>query len=138
MVVLDEKSKMPLYAQLYQQIKEDILSGSMKAGAQLPSSRKLAMDLRVSRNTVELAYAQLTSEGFLKNVPRQGCYVEVPFYVMLDRKQAPEAVQMESAIQPDENTIYDFQNKGLHSEEFPFDRWQKLTNKCFLDHKTGF
>lgn len=138
MVVLDEKSNVPLYAQLYQQIKEDILNGNVKAGTKLPSSRKLAIDLRISRNTIELAYEQLNSEGFLKSKPRQGYYVEMPLLEVFDKKEVPEAVHMESEIQTDGNIIYDFQNKKLHPDDFPFDKWQKLVNKCFHDYKNGF
>jgi len=60
MFVLDKNDAMSLYAQLYQQIKNDILKGNIKPGTKLLSSRKLAMDLRISRNTVELAYDKLT------------------------------------------------------------------------------
>lgn len=139
MMLLDEKSSVPLYAQLYQQIKEDILSGNIKDGTKLPSSRNLAIDLRISRNTVELAYQQLDSEGFINSKPRQGYYAELPLlYEVLDKKEAPVAARVEREIQSEENIIYDFQNKKLHSDDFPFDKWQKLVNKCFHDYKNGF
>jgi GntR family transcriptional regulator/MocR family aminotransferase len=75
MTILDGSVKMPLYAQLYEQIKADILSGRVKAGAKLVSSRKASGDLGVSRNTVELAYEQLFAEGFITSLPRKGYYV---------------------------------------------------------------
>ncbi len=138
MVAIDENSKVPLYLQLYRQIKEDILSGNMKAGTKLPSSRKLATDLRISRNTVEFAYEQLYSEGFLKSKPRRGYYAELPLLRASDKRKPPEAVRPEPEIPNDGSTIYDFQNKRLHPEDFPFDKWQRLTNKCFQEHKNGF
>ncbi len=138
MVVLDEKSKMPLYIQLYQQIKNDILNGYTRAGAKLPSSRRLATELRISRNTVELAYESLYSEGFLISKPRQGYYVELPLLEAFDKKEDTQAFQAEPELWEDENTIYDFQNKRLPPDEFPFEKWKVLTNRCFHDYKTGF
>ena len=55
----------PLYAQLHRQLREHILSGTLKPGAGLPSARMLSAELAVSRNTVEAAYTQLQSEGFI-------------------------------------------------------------------------
>jgi GntR family transcriptional regulator / MocR family aminotransferase len=56
---------MPLYVQLYRQLRAHILSGALPAGAAIPSSRTLAADLLVSRNTVEAAVTQLWAEGFV-------------------------------------------------------------------------
>lgn len=138
MWLLDEKSKIPLYVQLYQQIKEEILSGSIKSGTRLPSSRKLVSDLHISRNTVESAYEQLYSEGFLRSKPRQGYYVEPPLLGTLEKRDTPEAVRMSPETETRENIFYDFQNKKLQPDAFPFDKWQKLTNRCFHDYKNGF
>lgn len=54
----------PLYAQLYTQLREHILAGALPPGSRLPSARMLATDLGISRNTVEAAYLRLQSEGF--------------------------------------------------------------------------
>ncbi len=56
----------PLYVQLYRQLREHILAGSLEPGARLPSARMLAQELGVSRNTVESALAQLVDEGFVE------------------------------------------------------------------------
>ncbi|MFN7965374.1 MAG: PLP-dependent aminotransferase family protein [Acidobacteriota bacterium] len=56
----------PLYSRIYRQLREHILSGALARGALLPSARTLAADLGVSRNTVEAAFAQLVSEGFVE------------------------------------------------------------------------
>lgn len=138
MLVLDEKEAMPLYAQLYQQLKNDILKGNIKYGTKLISSRKLAMDLRISRNTVELAYEKLLSEGLLISRPRRGYYTERPFVKRFDEQEKPETVQPGPENQADELMAYDFRNKKLHPDEFPFRKWKELTNKCFLDHRNGF
>ena len=62
---LEAQSDIPLYRQLYDGLREAILEGRLKPGARLPSSRGLAADLNVGRNTVVSAYEQLTAEGYL-------------------------------------------------------------------------
>ena len=60
---LSPRSKTPLYAQLYEAIRADILSGLLPGGEKLPSKRALAEHLSLSKITVETAYAQLLDEG---------------------------------------------------------------------------
>ena len=75
--VLDPGSPTPLYEQLYRRIKEDLLAGVIAGGEKLPSKRALAENLNVSRITVESAYQQLLTEGYLQSRPRSGYYAEV-------------------------------------------------------------
>ena len=72
----DEMNEIPLYMQLYKQIKEEIMVGNIKSGSKLPSIRNLANGLKVSKNTVEVAYEQLIAEGYVKSKNRSGLYVE--------------------------------------------------------------
>lgn len=58
-------SGLPLYAQLHRQLREHLMSGTIAPGSTLPSSRVLAADLQLSRNTVEAAISQLCAEGFV-------------------------------------------------------------------------
>lgn len=60
-----DREGLPLYTQLYRQLRQHILTGGLPAGCLLPSARVLAADLKVSRNTVEAAVDQLASEGFV-------------------------------------------------------------------------
>ena len=71
-VVLDHKSKIPLYEQLYREIRSLISEGELAAGERLPSERGLAANLQISRNTVTLAYEQLYAEGYLDARPHSG------------------------------------------------------------------
>ena len=73
-ISLDPKSKTPLYEQIYTYIKQDIQTGRIKAREKLPSSRALSAYLEVSRSTVDLAYEQLLSEGYLESIPCKGYY----------------------------------------------------------------
>jgi GntR family transcriptional regulator/MocR family aminotransferase len=63
---LDRASGVPLYRQLYDGLRETILSGRLRPGARLPSTRTLAGDLQASRNTVLAAFGQLLAEGYLE------------------------------------------------------------------------
>ena len=72
---LEPHSAVPLYEQIYQYIKNDIQKGRISAGEKLPSTRSLAGYLEVSRSTVELAYEQLVSEGYIESVPYKGTFV---------------------------------------------------------------
>jgi len=65
----------PLYGQLYTHLRTAILTGRLKQGMKLPSTRALAGELNVSRNTVLNAYQQLLAEGYLKSVEGSGTFV---------------------------------------------------------------
>ncbi len=69
---LDPSQPEPLYRQLRVAIAEAIEKGRFAAGELLPSSRALAADLDLSRNTVNMAYQELMAEGFLESIPRVG------------------------------------------------------------------
>src|SRR5215469_12264017 len=65
-IPLDASSQVPLFQQLYDQIRDGILRGRIRPGARLPSSRTLADDLAVSRTTILNAFDQLVAEGYLE------------------------------------------------------------------------
>ena len=75
MINIDTKSKIPLYRQIYNQIKTAIIEENIKSGSKLPSKRTLSKALSVSINTIDTAYSQLVSEGFIKSIPQSGFYV---------------------------------------------------------------
>lgn len=68
-------SCVPIYLQIYKELRRAIVLGRLKPGSRLPSTRELASDLGVSRNTVMQAFAQLDSEGYLKAAIGSGTYV---------------------------------------------------------------
>jgi GntR family transcriptional regulator/MocR family aminotransferase len=74
-LALDHTSPVPLYRQLYDALRGAILSGRLKAGARLPSTRVLARDFAISRNTAMNAYAQLLAEGYVEGAVGSGTYV---------------------------------------------------------------
>ena len=72
---LKTHSKVPLYEQIYEHIKTEIRRGKLSYGEKLPSTRALSRHLEVSRSTIELAYEQLLSEGYLESEPCRGYFV---------------------------------------------------------------
>lgn len=74
-VLIDNKCSLPIYDQIYSQIKAQIIAGKLSPGEALPSIRALAKDLRISVITTKRAYEELERDGFLENVPGKGCFV---------------------------------------------------------------
>lgn len=74
-MILSNSSGKPIYEQIADQVKEQIMTGALEAGDALPSMRLLAKELRISVITTKRAYEELEREGFLQNVPGKGCFV---------------------------------------------------------------
>lgn len=66
---------MPIYDQIYDQIKSQIIGGDISENEMLPSIRGLAKDLKISFITTKRAYEKLESEGFIYTIQAKGCYV---------------------------------------------------------------
>ena len=77
-IQLNFKSGKPVYLQVVDQIKAAAASGSMQPGEALPCIRPLAENLRVNRNTIAKAYAELESLGVIETVPGKGCFLKEP------------------------------------------------------------
>ena len=74
-ILIDNKTGLPIYDQIYSQIKAQIISGTLQTDDPLPSIRSLAKDLRISVITTTRAYDELEQEGFIYTVPGKGCFV---------------------------------------------------------------
>ena len=74
-ITIARNTGVPLYRQLRQALEHDIATGALNPHLALPSSRELARELGVSRNTVNTAYAELEAEGFVEARSRQGLFV---------------------------------------------------------------
>ena len=72
---LNFKSGKPVYLQLVDQVKVAAASGTVQAGDPLPGIRPLAEELRVNRNTVAKAYAELEGQGVIETIAGKGCFV---------------------------------------------------------------
>ena len=74
-IIISNSSGKPIYEQIADQVKEQIMAGALAAGDALPSMRLLAKELRISVITTKRAYEELERDGFLENVPGKGCFV---------------------------------------------------------------
>lgn len=121
---LSHESKTPLYVQLYEAIRADILSGSLPGGEKLPSKRALAEHLSLSKITVETAYAQLLDEGYLTSRERSGYFVaHMPLLAKAPARYEPETAKAPEP-EPQQNAA---------AELFPFSVWAKLMRSVILD-----
>lgn len=78
-IAINPDDEMPAYVQLYQQFRELILTGVFAAKERLPATRTLAKEIGLSRTTVNAAYDQLTSEGYIQSRRGAGAFVtEIP------------------------------------------------------------
>jgi GntR family transcriptional regulator len=73
---LNFKSAKAVYLQLVDQVKSAAASGAVRPGDPLPGIRPLAEDLRVNRNTVAKAYAELESQGVIETQAGKGCFIK--------------------------------------------------------------
>ncbi|NLN04021.1 MAG: GntR family transcriptional regulator [Clostridiaceae bacterium] len=74
-ISISNTSEMPIYEQIYNQIKAQIMQGILLEGEALPSIRSLAKDLRISVITTKRAYDELEKDGFIYTVLGKGCFV---------------------------------------------------------------
>jgi len=117
----------PLYEALYRCIRADILSGILAPGEKLPSKRALAENLEVSKITVEAAYSQLLSEGYIRSQEKVGYFVEPVERIL---PPAPMAVPVPEA--PEAPVLLDLTGSG--TVQFPFSVWMKLQREVMLDY----
>ena len=110
-IILNHSSMVPIYEQLMEQIKSDIIQSELKEGEALPSVRTLAGELRISALTVKKAYDKLEEEGFVTTVHRKGTYVSAS-----DKQLALEARQ--KVIEDDFDKVIDRAlSMGMKKEE---------------------
>ena len=75
MIALDYRDGRPIYTQIADRFREQILTGVLLPGEKLPSVRELATGLTINPNTIQRAYRQLEMEGWIATVPGKGCFV---------------------------------------------------------------
>ena len=124
---LKKSPGVPLYEALYRCIRGDILSGNLKPGEKLPSKRALAQNLEVSKITVETAYSQLLSEGYIRSQEKVGYFVE-----NVERHAPTAAVPANRETQAEPSFLLDLTANG--TEGFPFSVWSRLQREVMLDY----
>lgn len=152
-IQLDPGSKMPLYRQMYNNLRNAILTQQLMPGFRLPSTRDLAPMLGVSRNTIRNAFDQLLAEGYLESAVGSGTFVsqQLPDDLLpalrqtVDREKRPfsspiaQRAERYAAIGKNMLTPYVQATAPLFPigspalDAFPFDIWAKLTARFYKE-----
>ena len=137
-ILLDKTAEQPMFQQVYQQIRQKILEGTLPSNERLPSSRQLAAQLQIGRNTVILAYEQLQAEGFTETHEGSGTFVTRKFPTNTSDEHNPsfspalspwgQRVLTQQQMNKRENMRLeiDFGFGRSFSHIFPYDIWRRL------------
>ena len=99
-ILLNKTSMVPIYEQLIDQIKKEIISGELKGDEMLPSVRTLSGELRISSLTVKKAYDKLEEEGFVVTVHGKGTFVAATDHQLaMEARRKSVEEEMTSAIE---------------------------------------
>lgn len=120
-----------IYIYLYKCIKNDILSGVLRAGEKLPSKRSFAKNLGISTITVENAYAQLQAEGYIYSIAKKGFFVNDISENQIISKHIGEITVPASTAS--KSYIADFVSNRTSPENFPFSVWAGLMRKVISE-----
>lgn len=132
---LQAGTKKCLYEQIYEHIRDEIKEGKLLHGEKLPSTRALAEYLQVARSTVEYAYEQLLSEGYIESVPYKGyfvCKLEGLIQFRRECAQTPETGK-EAAVWDAKEYDYSFSPNGIDMSAFPYSVWKKINRNILND-----
>lgn len=122
-IFLQKQTKVPVYKQIYDYFRTEILNGNIKEGTKLPSIRQFASELHVSKNTVNEAFQQLMAEGYIESKQKRGYWaVKIEGYVQ--EENSAKIVQMEGNREEEKWSI-DFQYGDIDLMHFPTTVWKK-------------
>lgn len=131
-VPIDTESAVPMYEQIYSYIKNEIKDDRLYKGSKLPSARSLAAHLSISRNTVDMAYSQLVSEGYIESIPKSGFYVAA--VSALASIPTMPVIKKEAGKQVKQSCQYDFSPFAIDINSFPYNTWRKLSKDCMSEY----
>lgn len=130
-IPVNTTTDVPIYEQIYEYIKKEIIAGNLKRDTRLPSTRVLSEYLQISRSTVLMAYDQLYAEGYIESRPCKGYFV-----LDIDELFAP-GERKQLIITPQEKSdIFNgivFSANGIEPEHFPFNAWRKATRLALTE-----
>lgn len=99
MFLVNPRSKQPLYEQLVEQLRRQIVLGGMKAGAAMPSVRQLATELGINPNTIQKAYRRMEEEGMILSIPGKGSFVSDDLADMLTKQREDQRSKARHVLQ---------------------------------------
>ncbi len=127
-ISLDKNSPVPLYRQLYESIRKAIEDSGLTEGDRLVSIRGLSEGLGISKTTVEAAYGQLCAEGYIKNSPQRGYFVQGQIIRKGEIKRESSA---DAAAAP-KRARYDLSSKSVTVDSNGVRLWKKYV-KSYLN-----
>ncbi|MFJ9498868.1 MocR-like pyridoxine biosynthesis transcription factor PdxR [Brevibacillus centrosporus] len=128
-ITIDRDKPIPLTRQLYTELRGQILRGDRKAQDKLPSTRKMAEDLGISRNVVIEAYEQLFAEGYMESRKGSGYFVSAGIYLEQHaRKETPPISSGENKAES--LSIIDFRSGVPDLTHFPRQTWGKMVQRA--------
>ena len=134
--------KESLYQHLYNCIKNDILQGTLSEGYKLPSKRSFAKHLNISTITIETAYNNLLSEGYIYSIPKKGYYVaeisnvfNTPYSNPINTR-AHFTSNNSDNTQKTKNYIANFNSNQTNPDNFPFSIWAKLLREVINNYRS--
>lgn len=140
-ISLDHKNGEPMYLQIYRFLATEIKTGHLNCNVKLPSGRELAQDLGVSRNTINMAYEQLESEGYIEAVPKRGYFVRKIDELMdihgiesVANSYAEPTGPVHKKDPASSDCLVDFSPFGIDLAHAPYARWQKVMKETMLDN----
>lgn len=139
-ILLSKKDEMenPLYLQIYNQLRTQILSGDIPSNKKLPSIRAMQLQLNISKTPIEIAYQMLSAEGFAYSKPRSGYFavntgefrspkLDTHSNPLLNSQQTKERMN-------EKKYIIDFNPSAVDQEMFPIRTWKKMLNNVLEDY----
>ena len=125
---LDPLSVVPLYEQLVDALRSDILSGVLSPGSRLPSKRSFAGNLGISTITVEAAYNRLIDEGYVHSEPRRGYFIAEFVPRPAEPVRSADGAVVSGIRLPEQTAAVplDLSGNRTLSERFPFSVWSRL------------
>jgi GntR family transcriptional regulator len=110
-IIISNSSPHPIYEQINNQIKAQIIAGDLKEGDALPSIRRLAKELQISVITTKRAYDELEKEGFIDTVGGKGCFVAMQNKELLKEKK------MKTIEEKMSDMVLDAKKLGIRQKE---------------------
>ncbi len=129
LTILFKNNSEPLYIQIYEHIKNEIVKGNITYGYKLPSKRRLALHLSVSINTVDTAYSQLVAEGYIEPKPKRGYFVCQIDKYLNDNTYTKNNESI--AINDNNKILIDFSPRDIDNYLFPFNTFRKIFKTTF-------
>jgi GntR family transcriptional regulator/MocR family aminotransferase len=127
--LIDNTINKPIYYQLYECIKQEIIYGNIKGDEKLPSLRKLSKHLQLSKNTIEAAYEQLYAEGYIKRIPKVGYLVEDIYSDLLKVPHDFNSISLMDENHEDLKKFkYDFAPRYMDKACYNIKAWKNIIN----------